>query len=97
MIRSKQDVKDFMVNPVWLQIIEELQARLEENHEMMEVAPIDNEFGDEVDGGGRKRKVLERVGVKNLQGQNMAIRAFLDYPQRMLEELESEETSNART
>ena len=58
----ERDIKDFMEYPVWRCMVEDLEERLEENSVLMDMAPIDDIFGESKDGG----VVLARAGLNTV-------------------------------
>lgn len=84
---SEAEIRQFKESAVWQVMKGELENRLTHNADFMASAPMDDIWGQDSNG----RAVLERAGIRRLQGETLAIKIFLQYPDLMLADLKAEE------
>ena len=82
---SKAEIEQFKASSVWKVIEGELKRRLESNNELLTSAPLDDIWRTSEDGG----MVLERAGIRRLQGETITIKILISYPDLMLDELKA--------
>jgi len=80
---SRGEVVAFTGSNVWSVMRRHLEERLETLIRMVEIAPLDDVWGETKDG----RPVLNREGVRRIQGAMTEIRFMLALPQSYIDEL----------
>jgi len=83
---SESQAEDFMGNPIWQRIVRFAEEKLEGDGLLIELAPIDDIWGPDENG----KILMQRAGVKRLQGMLQGIRFMLAQPQSILDELKEE-------
>jgi len=80
---SETDVRHFIEGSIWRCMRKHLENRLDMSLRLMEMAPPDDVWGAGEDG----RVVLEREGVRRLQGEVTELRFLLQLPQSYIDEM----------
>lgn len=80
---SREEVKAFLESPIWRLMRKHLAERLDMLLKMIEIAPLDDVWGETKEG----RPILEREGVRRIQGAITEVRFLMALPESYLDEL----------